>query len=375
MTYANDLTIIIPFHKDIPMLTLSLQTLEKTLGNKKPEIIIVANNINFNEIDINIDSKKYKLYKIEQNLFWPGAINWGAKHASGKNLLFCDPDIFYLQNWLDEIINLSFKHENAGVISSKLVNPLNNRIMDFGMGYNRFNTIHISKGLIYNHPLCQLDRKVQAACGGILYTPHELFEKVNGIDTTMPYIYCDNDYSIKVEDLGFETWVSGKSIVYHKGNTDTKNSKYQNFSYLREDSKAAFYAKNCTKRKVDTAEWLEFTWKWYLKNTNNKQANYFLFNFCTLPDSSEYIDIFSQTLGLHIINQTSIILSQRDAQVINLCNYIIPRMISSRIPFIYFVDDFTSLLHNKLWFTLRDITKDIIIDRHCNIINMSELAI
>lgn len=373
MTNTNDITIIIPFHKDAQMLSLSLRTLEDTLGDKKPEVIIVGNNSNYSEIDISLDSQKYKLYKIDRNLFWPGAINFGAAHASCKNLLFCDPDIFYMNNWLDELLKVSSEKENIGVVSSKLVNPLNNRIMDFGMGYNQYNTIHITKGLHYNHPLCQSNRKVQAACGGILYTTHDLFEKVNGIDTTMPYIYCDNDYSIKVAEYGLETWVASKSVVYHKGNTDTKNSKYQNFSYLREDSKAAFYAKNYAKRKVDTSEWLKNTWIWYLKNENNKQSNYYLFNFCTLPDADEYIDIFTQTLGLHILNNTTVILSQRDTQIINLCNHISPVMLSSRIPFLYFVDDFTSLLYNKLWFALRDVSKDLVIDRHCNILNMSEL--
>lgn len=377
MLKSNDITIIIPYHKDKNMLKLSLTTLEATLNNKNLEIIIVANNINKLEINISddLDRNKYSIYEIEDNLFWPGAINFGAKHASGKYLLFCDPDIFYTESWLEELIDCFNARENVGAVSSKLINPLTNRIMDFGMGYNQFNTIHITKGLKFNHPLCNCDREVQAACGGILLTSHDLFEKVNGIDISMPYIYCDNDYSIKLSSLGFKTFVSHKSIVYHKGNTDLQNSKYENFKYLREDSKAAFYAKNYTKRKNDLSYWLQYVWNWYLNNSNNKQSNYYLFNFCTLFDKNEYVKYFIDSMNLNILNQKNIVLSKRDANNINLCNYISSEMIFSRIPFIYFVDDFLSLLNNKLWFHLRDISKDIVIDRHCNIINMYDIAL
>lgn len=373
MLDIKDIAIIIPFHKNKDMLNLSLKTLMKTFSSQIPEILIIANNANANEIDISLDSNLFQLYKIKEDIFWPGAINYGANMTDKKYLIFCDPDIFYQPNWLEELIYCYISHDSVGATSAKLINPLNNRIMDFGMGYNYFNTIHISKGLPYNHPFTQFDRKVQAACGAVFLTSHTLFESVGGIDTSMPYIYCDNDYSIKIYEQGYATWVAANSLVYHKGNTDKNNSKYQNYSYLREDSKAAFYAKNHTKRTIDFEYWLCTAWEWYLKNTNNKATNYYLFDFCTLPDHGNYINIL-KGLGLHIIEEKRIVLPMRDTGIINLCNYISPQMITSKLPFIYFVDDFTSLFCNKMWFSIRDVSKDLIIDRHCNILNISEIS-
>lgn len=373
MLDIKDIAIIIPFHKNLDMLKLSLKTLLKTLHSQIPEILIIANNVNTKELDFNLDNSLFHLYKIEQDIFWPGAINYGSGMTDKDYLLFCDPDIFYHPNWLEELIHCYRNKDSVGAVSAKLVNPLTNRIMDFGMGYNYFNTIHISKGLPFNHPFTQSDRMVQAACGAIFLTPHTLFEEVGGIDTSMPYIYCDNDYSIKIKEQGYNTWVAAKSIAYHKGNTDTHNSKYQNYSYLREDSKAAFYAKNSAKRKIDIEYWLYAAWDWYLKNTDNKSTNYCLFDFCTLPDHNNYVGILND-LGLHIIEENRIVLPSRDTGIINLCNYINPQMITAKIPFIYFVDDFASLLYNKMWFSLRDVSKDLIIDRHCNILNTSEIT-
>lgn len=372
MVTKENVAIIIPFHKNIEMLRLSLTTLENTMGEKQPQTIIIGNNNNIRELELEDDFEKYDIYRINENLFWPGAVNYGSHCTDKEYLLFCDPDLFYTENWLENLMECFNQHEKVGVLSAKIINPLNNRIMDFGMGYNHFNTIHINKGLPYNHPAVLTDRKVQAACGAVFLTPHNLFDKVNGIDTSMPYIYCDNDYSVKIADLGYETWVSGKSIVYHKGNTDKHNSKYEKFKYLREDSKAAFYAKNQSKIQIDILECFMYVHNWIKSTGFCFQYGYYLYNFCTLLDSKEYINIFP-SLGMTIVNQKNITLAERDVSHINLCDYIPTRMIYSNMPFIYFVDDFTSLYYNDLYFRIRDVSKDIAIDRQCNIVCVSEI--
>ena len=372
MVTKENIAIIIPFHKNVEMLRLSLCTLENTISGERPQIIIIANNSNIAELNLGNDFSKYEVYTITENLFWPKAINYGAKCTDKEYLLFCDPDLFYTENWLENLIDCFNQHEKIGVLSAKLVNPLNNRIMDFGMGYNHFNTIHIGKELPYNHPTALEDRKTQAACGAVFLTSHDLFNRVGGIDIAMPYIYCDNDYSVKIAELGYDTWVSGKSVVYHKGNTDKHNSKYDKFKYLREDSKAAFYAKNQGKIKIDILECFTYVYRW-LKNTNYQfKSGYYLYNFCTLLDAEEYINLFP-TLEMNIINQKNITLAERDINHINLCDYISTRMIYSNVPFIYFVDSFTSLYNNGLYFRLRNISNDIVVDRQCNIVPVSDI--
>jgi len=49
-------------------------------------------------------------------------------------------------------------------------------------------------------------------------------------------------------------------------------------------------------------------------------------------------------------------------------------MINISIPFIYFVDNFVSLLNNKIWFKMRDISRDLVIDQHGNIVNLRDIA-
>jgi GT2 family glycosyltransferase len=373
MVTKENIAIIIPFHKNVDMLRLSIHTLEESIVGEMPQVIIVGNNNNSNELNLSKNEfAQYNIYKIPKDLFWPGAINFGACQTDKEYLLFCDPDLFYTENWLDSLLDCYNRHKNVGVVSAKIINPLNNRIMDFGMGYNHFNTIHIGKDLPFNHPTTLKDRKVQAACGAVFLTPHKLFENVNGIDISMPYIYCDNDYSVKISELGFDTWVAADSIVYHKGNTDAHNSKYENFKYLREDSKASFYAKNRDKIKINISECFSYMHNWIKNNDFRFQYGYYLYNFCTLLDSEEYIKLFP-SLGLSLVNRKNITVSQRDIAQINLCDYIPARMIYSNISFVYFVDSFMSLYNNDLYFRIRNISNDIVIDRQCNILPLSQI--
>ena len=372
MLTDENLSIIIPFHKNIEMLKLSLATLQKTI-KIEPEIIIIANNADLKEIDLNL-GREYNVIKIAGNLFWPKAVNLGVSLSRKDFIAICDPDLFYWDNWLSELSKCLINNENVGVVSSKLINPLNNRIIDFGMAYNTFNVLHTTRGLLYNHPITMCDRPVQAACGATFLMRRKSFLDVNGIDESMPYIYCDNDFSLKLAKKGLSTWVVANSNVYHKGNTDKNNSKYYSFSYLREDSKAAFYAKNIAERKIDTNSWLKYFWEWYLKNTNLVQKNYILLDFCTLLDIDLYYNIFKYELNLNILDIYKFSVEQRNIYGLQLYNYVKTSMIDINIPFIYFVDNFVSLINNKIWFKLRDISRDLVIDQHGNIINFCDIA-
>lgn len=375
MIKSKDITIIIPFHKNKRMLSLSIQTLLKTVS-EIPTIMIIANNSDSKEIEINDELilKNCQVHKFNKELFWPDAINCGVQNANTKYVLFCDPDVFYLPNWLTNLCECYERHPRAGVVSPKIINPLTNRIMDFGMGYNTYNVFHTCKGLKYNHPITLFDRKVQAACGAVFLTEKELFCRAGGIDSNMPYIYCDNDYCLALSELGYETWVCANSHVYHKGNTDSSNSKYYAFSFLREDSKAAFYAKNISKRSIDLQEWLCQFWRWYKENCDNRQTNYVLLNFSTLMDDRMYITAFKELLNLKILDEYRYRTGQRDCANISLYNHIRPEMIELATPYLYFVDEFESLFCNEIWFYLRNTDRDLVIDKHGNIINMKDIA-
>lgn len=369
-------SIIIPFHKDKKMLSLSLDTLRQTISNNSDiEIIIIANNSNYDEININVDKiagHKPRIIYINENLFYPKAINLGVKYAIGKYLIFCDPDIFYIQNWLESLINTTCMCDNVGCVGAKLLNTLNNRIIDAGIGYWGYYRCHILRGLPYNHPLARNDIPVSSLCSALLRVERKIFEQVNGIDESMPYAFCDNDFTLKIRELGYQNYISTNTMAYYKSNTDMNNSKYYAFQYLREDSVAAFWQKNHN-IPYDYDRHLHKSWVYNINSGNISEYGYICINISTAYNWESYMSAIVN-LGIKLYEKQSYVIKQRDAPEIILTNILPNNIIGINTPVLYFVDNFVSLFNNSLWFSTRNIDKDIVVDRDANIIPLRLIA-
>ena len=365
-----DRSVIVPYHRNYDMLGFCLKTLQTTLP-KDVEIIVVGNNHCAAEIDIKLP-KYVKYYKVYENLFYSAAINYGVQKATGSILTFCDPDTFYFCKWYEPLFDKLMSSPQIGAVSSKLINPLTGRIIDFGMSFTLWNAGHPTKELPYMHPLASKDREVQAACSAVMATRREHYELVGGMDETMPYSHPDCDYCLKLKEHGLQTWVVAESKAYHKGSSDSNNSKSYAFNCLSADSKGMFYAKNYHRITEDLHEWFAHTIKWARAQWPQLPSRYFLLDLCTMYNREYYYSAFTQN-GINFFDKKVINAGVRDADKISLYHFISLELIDMAVPFLYFVDSYTSLKDNHLWFRMRDISRDIVIDRHGNIFPLSEL--
>lgn len=364
-------SIIIPYHKDKEMIRYNLKALVSTIPSDV-EIIIVGNNYNKEELNVEFPYSNCKYYTVDKNLYYPKAINYGVAQSTGDILTFYDPDVFALPNWYEpllEYINKPF----VGAVSSKLINPCTGRIIDFGMYYTEFNAVHSLIGAKPDHPLAQFDRKVQSACSAVLMTKRELFEAVGGMNNNLPYSHTDMDYCLKLQERGYETWVVADSSVYHKGSSDKSNSKSYAFHYLSADSKGLFYADNYNRFKLDFKQWFETSWEYFRKTHANYPRKYMLLDFSTVYNREDYYQVISE-LDIIIMDTQFITMASRDCDNIYLHQCVPFGLIDLSMPILYFVDLFTSLTDNDLWFKNRDISQDVVIDRHGNIYSLQEIA-
>lgn len=354
------------------MLCYCLKTLERTIPFDI-EIVIIGNNANPAELDFQLPSK-YNYYKIYKNIQYPNAVNFGVEHSSGEIITICDPDVFFWDDWYAPMINCITQRNNVGAVSLKLINPLNNRILDFGMYYTEYNAIHSTMGLKYDHPLASFDRKVQTACSAVMMTTRTAFLKVGGMDPQLPYSYTECDYCLKLKSIGLDTWVVADAKAYHKGSTDSNNSKYYAFSYYNLDSKAMFAYKNYGRIHYNVAEWFEYSCTYAKKHIPILQSKYLLLDFTTIYDRENYYDMIKKYLGIDFLDCYNPVVKSRNISSLPLYNYISFNYIDFASPILYFVDIFTCLFDNELWFKMRDISNDLVIDRHGNIFLLSDIA-
>ncbi len=364
-------SIIIPYHKNKELLYYVLKLLLNTIPDNV-EVIIIANNTDKSQIQIEYPSSQVTIHKIANSMLYSEAMNLGVSYASGDIITMFDQDVFCFGTWYQILLNKLLSSNKIGAVSPKLINPTNNRIIDFGIAYSPQNILHPMRGLPFNHPIALSDRKVMSACGAVMMTYKDLYEKVGGMDKTMPYICCDCDYGIQIMKKGYETWVVADSFIYHKGSSSTNNIKNTEYSYLRGDSKAMFFAKDYNFLEYDIKDFISYSGGEF-KKTHKLEKRYYLYNLSSLNDSDFFVKNIQKVLGIVFYDIYVINIGNRNPTQLQIYEFLPMSHLDIREPFIYFVDSFTSLGNNAIWWNLRKCKNDIIIDVNGNFLTQKEI--
>lgn len=364
-------SIIIAYHKNKELLYYVLKLLLHTVPNNV-EIIVIANNSNKNEIDIEYLAPQVKIHKIPKSLLYSEAMNLGVSLASGDIITMFDQDVFCFGDWYQTLLKKLLSSPQIGAVSPKLINPTNNRIIDFGISYSPENILHPMRGLPFDHPIASVDRKVISACGAVMMTYKKLYQKVGGMDTTMPYICCDCDYGIQIMREGYETWVVANSCIYHKGSSSAKNTKNTEYRYLRGDSKAMFFAKDYNSLPFDMKDFLLYAGTLFKKN-HILQKRYYFYNLSSIHDADFFVENIKKILDVDFYDIYTFNIGQRNPSQLQIYDFLPMSHLDINEPYIYFVDSFTSLANNVIWWNLRKSKKDIIIDTNGNFLLQEEI--
>lgn len=362
-------SIIIPFYKDKQELYFMLKLLFENIP-QKVEVIIVANNPNSHELDISYPN--CKILKFNRALLYSKAANIGVQNATGNIITLMDQDIFVTSNWYEPLLQKLLSDKNIGAVSSKMINPTNNRILEYGIEYTEYNSAHIGKDLSVKSPLVQDDICVSSSCGGVLMTYKSLYNKLGGMDEDMPYICCDCDYTLKIWEQKKQVWVVANSIVFHKSFTSKASGKISDFSFLENDSRWKFYQKNTDRMRYNLNFWMSKTFQRYLCS-HKLQKKYIFINISSYTNIEWYITFIKVTLNIDFYDLYTFSATERNIQDLQIYDYVPYDFLSLCTPIIYFVDSFYSLVNNALWYKMRNSERDIIIDINGAICSVEEL--
>jgi hypothetical protein len=122
-----DLSIIIVSYNTKEFLKGCIESIYKTTKNIKFEIIVVDNDSSdgTDELISNLKFKISNFHFIQNgaNLGFSKANNIGVKKASGRYLLFLNPDIVVHEKTLEGMVKFMDEHESVGAATCKLVMP------------------------------------------------------------------------------------------------------------------------------------------------------------------------------------------------------------------------------------------------------------
>ena len=356
-------SIIIPFHSNINLLTMCVSKLVETMNLNESEIIIVDNNAKGSQINSDFQFKnECKILYKKENLMYPRAINLGVENAEGEYLIFCDADTCVTSNFYKPLTKV-FLDDSIGYSSAKLLNIHTNNIQEFGITSSYYNFPHPFSGRKSDFELIKNNHYPLAACAACSSIKRNLYIDIGGFDEELIHSYSDIDLCIRLKEKGYKTVCVANSIAYHCGSSTTESGMS---SSLKEDTKGIFHSKH-KQIPVQITEYIDKASDFFLKTINLDQKDYLVFDCSTIGNSDYYIDTIIRNLELNKTMYYRHPYPIRDAQTIDLLNFIPHTIRNYKVPILYFTDSFSSFLNNSLWKECRKNYNDIVFDRNANI--------
>jgi len=254
-----DLSIVIVSYNCCQLITKCIESIYQFTENLRIQIIVSDNNSKDNTIET-IEDKfpKVIILKNGANLGFGAANNRALTFCQGPFILFLNPDIIFIEPVLTKIIEFMQKHEEAGLVGCKLVNPDNSIQKSFLNAFptltNRFlEAIYVEKLLNkYKKPIKDDIKNVAAIVGACMFTRKHLIKKLNGFDESY-FMYCEDiDLCYRVKQIGYNIYYFNNFAMFHHLGATTKKNKKSYFSkVLIKESVYKYFAKHHGKMNAE----------------------------------------------------------------------------------------------------------------------------
>ena len=132
--------------------------------------------------------------------------------------------------------------------------------------------------------------------------------------------------------------------------------------------------KDYTKIVYDNISWYKISADYFLATYPLRVHQYIMLDLTTLYDRSTFHQMIEKCLKIQFLDTIERPNAIRDNEHIVLYNDSSFEFLDLVTPILYFVDTFVGLFNNELWFHMRDIQHDLVVDRHGNILPLHLIA-
>ena len=363
-------SIVIPHHSDRNLLYHCLNALLPTISSNV-EVIVVLNNADVRELDVEMDGSRIEIIRVHENLGSAGAYRLGIEKAKSDIIVLLDNDAMVTPGWLEPLLDLLARHEKAAAVSAKMVNLSTGRIIDYGIAFTPYNAPHPFFDRPANFVLATKDRRVQAACSAAMAIRRSPYQAVGGFSRPGTANYNDIELCLKLNASGYQVWVSGLSLVYHKSSyPGAKVAPYKGHAQ-KADQKGRFMADFGHLIRYDMEQYYEESFDYFKKLRRVRRDGFILIDMSSVVNRPDYHTTIKKFLNISDIY--SMPSFSRDDPHIDLLGRLPVDLVRNSAPLVYFVDRFVSLNNNTYWFLARGRSEDLIVDRNCNILSVLDL--
>lgn len=249
----RDFSIIIVNYKQFVFLEKCVESLSRIIESAEYEIFVVNNSP---EEDLTPLLRYSKVGLIQaDNSGYAAANNRAAEKASGKYLLFLNPDTIIENDFLSGVTKL-FRDGTIGAAGLKVYYPDRKFQVSFGKDVSIAGEIKNKKTekLYYRNKYDELSsleseyesvKPVDWVSGAALVIPASVFREVKGFDEDFFLYYEDADICRRIRNAGYGVvFFPGSGIIHYKG--ENTNSAFSGTAYIEaKKSQITYYKKHC----------------------------------------------------------------------------------------------------------------------------------
>jgi GT2 family glycosyltransferase len=196
-----------------------LKSLER-LTYPRAEIIVVDNgSADDSERLIRKAYPKVNLIQTGQNLGFAGGNNVGIRAAlelGAQYIMLLNNDTVVEKNFLEPLVWHLEKNKSAGAVQPKLMRDNQEGVVDsLGQEICRFIARDIAYGQKENGEILE-PKEIFGPCAAAALFRKEVFEKVGLLDPRFFMVFEDVDFSWRMREKGYSSWLIPNSVVFHK---------------------------------------------------------------------------------------------------------------------------------------------------------------
>lgn len=204
---------------------MHLATLMPNLSQEPESEVIIIDNASkdgtanyLSNFECTLKINKYPMNFSKSN-------NYGASIARGEYLLFLNNDTLITNGFIKEMVRVFEQNPEVAVVGNLLLTMGQPRKVShagvcFTQNYIPYELgpemSSITPGIPMNDPRVSSVREVPSVTGACAMINRDIFNNIGGFDEDYVNGWEDNDLFLKVRELGFKIWYTGKVPVYHK---------------------------------------------------------------------------------------------------------------------------------------------------------------
>jgi GT2 family glycosyltransferase len=232
------ISVIIVNYKVPEYLSETIRSLREADSYDITEVIVVDNASNDDSQTLVINEFPEVIWiQMKNNVGFGKACNIGSQRASGKFLLFLNPDTVISKKTLSLSLDFMVTHPEVGLMGPKILNtdgtlqascrrsfpsPADAFFHFFGLSRLFPKSKFFGKyNLTYLNP--EISTQVDAISGSFMFTYKSIFTQIGGFDERFFMYGEDLDLCWRVRDTGYKVWYfPGTQIIHRKGKSSSK---------------------------------------------------------------------------------------------------------------------------------------------------------